>query len=122
MIRTDNNFEPIGTGKMAVYDSSRGFSRFIKNKFEDQFEVTVINNKQELKKHQISDSTTLFFIVNDAVDILLFSNLFYNRKQLFLGIATKNLEERLVRYQNIIPIDLELPKKELLEYIQHHLR
>jgi hypothetical protein len=40
----------------------------------------------------------------------------------FLGIAAKHLEDRFVNYNNIIPVDLNMPKKELFEYINHHLQ
>jgi len=119
------NFYPKEVNKATqiyVYDTSRGFSRFIKAKFEEQFDVKVISSQQEIKKYKTEDLGILLFIVNDGVDALLFSNMFYNTKHVFLGIAAKHLEDRFVNYNNVIAVDLELPKKELFQYINYHLQ
>jgi hypothetical protein len=120
-----NNFYPSAVNKASqiiVYDTSRGFSRFIKSKFDDQFEVIVLSSPQEIKKYKTDNLAVLLFIVNDGVDAILFSNMFYNAKHVFLGIAAKHLEDRFVNYNNIIPVDLNMPKKELFQYINHHLQ
>ena len=119
------NFYPKEVNKATqiyVYDTSRGFSRFIKSKFEEQFDVKVISSQQEIKKYKTEDLGILLFIVNDGVDAILFSNMFYNTKHVFLGIAAKHLEDRFVNYNNVIAVDLELPKKELFQYINYHLQ
>jgi hypothetical protein len=108
--------------QIIVYDTSRGFSRFIKSKFDEQFDVINICSPQEIKKYKTDDLGVLLFIVNDGVDAILFSNMFYNAKYVFLGIAAKHLEDRFVNYNNIIPVDLNMPKKELFQYINHHLQ
>lgn len=119
------NFYPSEVNKVSqiiVYDTSRGFSRFIKSKFDEQFDVVIISSPQEIKKYKTEDLGILLFIVNDGVDAILFSNMFYNTKQVFLGIAAKHLEDRFVNYNNVIPVDLEMPKKELFQYISYHLQ
>lgn len=122
MIKSCPTSEVEKASQIIVYDTSRGFSRFIKSKFDEQFDVTVISSPQEIKKYKSEDLGILLFIVNDGVDAILFSNMFYNTKHVFLGIAAKNLEDRFVNYNNVIPIDLELTKKELFQYLNHHLQ
>jgi endonuclease III-like uncharacterized protein len=109
------------SNKILVYDTSRGFSRFIKSKLESQFEVEVINNKKDIKKYNITDFKTIFFIVNDVLDSLVFSSFYYDVSTVFLGITIKNLENRFENYDNIISINLDLTKKELLQYINNQL-
>ena len=108
--------------QIIVYDTSRGFSRFIKSKFEEQFDVISISSPQEIKKYKIEKTSALVFIVNTGVDAILFSKVFAGTKQVFLGVAAKHLEDRFVKYKNIIAVDLEMPKKELFEYINYHLQ
>jgi hypothetical protein len=122
MIKSSPTSEVEKASQIIVYDTSRGFSRFIKSKFEEQFEVKVISSPQEIKKYKTDDLGVLLFIVNDGVDAILFSNIFYNTRHVFLGIAAKHLEDRFINYNNVITIDLELPKKELFQYINHHLQ
>lgn len=122
MIKSCPTSEVEKAPQIIVYDTSRGFSRFIKSKFDEQFDVTVISSPQEIKKYKSEDLGILLFIVNDGVDAILFSNMFYNTKHVFLGIAAKYLEDRFVNYNNVIPIDLELTKKELFQYLNHHLQ
>lgn len=103
--------------KIVVYDTSRGFSRFIKTKLGGQYDVTVINSKLGLKKYKITSYCTVFYIVNDPIDVLQFENIYENAEMVFLGIAVKNLEKRFVKYTTVIPIDLNLAKKDLMDYI-----
>ncbi|MFM2213209.1 MAG: hypothetical protein RL427_472 [Bacteroidota bacterium] len=122
MIKSFPTSEVEKASKLIVYDTSRGFSRFIKSKFEEQFEVIVISSPQEIRKYKTDDLGVLLFIVNDGVDAILFSNIFYNTKHVFLGIAAKHLEDRFLNYKNVKQIDLELPKKELFLYLNQHLQ
>jgi hypothetical protein len=122
MIKSISHSEVEKPTQIGVYDSSRGFSRFIKSKFEEQFEVVVMSSPQEIKKYNTNDLGVLLFIVNDGVDAILFSNMFYKTKQVFLGIAAKHLEDRFTSYDNVIQMDLELPKKELFHFINNYLQ
>ena len=109
------------THKILVYDTSRVFSRFLKTKLDDSFELTVINSKREFKKQSVSAYDSVFFIANDVFDALLFANIYKDTKPLFLGIAAKYLEDEFALYDGFIPLDLKLPKKELTAFINTHL-
>ena len=107
---------------IVVYDSSRGISRLIKNKIEGEFNVTIINSKGGLKNHKFTNSYIVFYIVNDAIDALPFPNVYFNAELVFLGITTKNLEQHFISYTDVIRLDLQVPKKELIDSIQYHLQ
>ena len=117
-----NHLEANNTSKIVIYDSSKGFSRFLKSKLEERYEVKIISSKNVLKKYETSEIGILFYIINDGVDAIMFKNLNYDTKKVFLGVASKYLEDRIENYDHVITFDLELTKKDIFEQINKHLQ
>lgn len=105
--------------KALIYDSTKGFSSFIKRNYSDKMELDICYNKFKLKNYSSVNYQLCFFMVNDIEDYFLLKKYYDEIEYFFIITYKKTLSEKISRlsYKNAVLIDSEHSKKYILELI-----
>ena len=107
--------------KIFVYDSARGFSRFLKSRLNTHYEIETENKRYKLKKYDIPVYDCVFYIVNTTEDVAAFSKVYPQTSLAFVGVADNELINDFKNFQDITLLDLQLSKNDLFRCINDAL-
>ena len=103
--------------KILIYDSSRGYSRFIKLNFKD-FEVINFSEFNNYKDINIEDFDAVFFIVNYPIELVDLICLQQKTALIFVGTRLLEIADIVKDFDNTIFLDLQQIRSVLLDLIQ----
>lgn len=112
----------INKKKVFVYDSAKGFSRFIKINFKNQFEVISCTNKKKLIEYKLDNIEFAFFIINDLDDIINFIWTFSKISRIYLGTHNEEINKKLKDNDSIVLLNLSQKKTDLIEEIKQNIK
>jgi hypothetical protein len=109
--------------KTFVYDTSKGFSSFIKHYYSTKMDIDVCTNKKRFVIENIKDYETCFFVVNDMEDLSNLIKVHFKIEHLFIGVPNKIIEDKIyaLNYENLVILDFSKSKHELLKVINDNL-
>jgi hypothetical protein len=108
--------------KVLIYDSSNAFKRFVKMNFENEF---ACENFYEYKLNEYinyNEFIAVFFIVNTPMDLLDLFAIYKNGGLVFLGSPIVKISEELKALEDVVFVDLQLKRSEMVEAIKYNLR
>lgn len=103
--------------KILIYDSSRGYSRFIKLNFKD-FEVINFSEFNNYKDINTEDFDAVFFIVNYPIELVDLICLQQKTALIFVGTRLLEIADKVKDFDNTIFLDLQQIRSVLLDLIQ----
>jgi hypothetical protein len=105
--------------KALIYDSSKGFSSFIKRNYSEKLELDICNNKFNLKNYNSSNYQICFFMVNDIEDYFLLKKYYFEIEYFFIISYKTTLLEKIkkLEYTNAVLIDSDHSKKYILDLV-----
>lgn len=109
--------------KIFIYDTSKGFHRFIKLNYENKYAIDHCY-KIELFDNfykNLSNYQHCLFVINSHDDIVNLFKLFAKTQMLLLAVMVKDLEDKFDDIENIIKLNMKLPKKDLINFLDRHL-
>lgn len=109
--------------KTYIYDTSKGFSSFIKHYYSDKMIIDVCTNKKNFYLDNIRDYNACFFIVNDMDDFFNLMKIYYKIDHFFIGSPNKVIGEKIenLNYEDVVFLDFNHNKHELLNTINFNL-
>lgn len=109
--------------KTFIYDPSKGFSSLIKHYFSESLDIHICTKKMNLKNYKITDYDVCFFTVNDLEDLFLLKEVYFDIDYFFITSPRKIILEKVMNlnYDNIIFIDSEYNKKDIIYEINYNL-
>ncbi len=109
--------------RIFVYDTSRGFYRFIKLHFEKDFSIDLCNKIDQFDDFykNLPYYQHCIFVVNSHVDLINLLRLFSKTDTILLAVMVKDLENKFDDFNNIIKLNLDLPKKELINFLHKYI-
>ena len=109
--------------KTYIYDTSKGFSSFIKHYYSDKMIIDVCTNKKNFNFEDIKNYGTCFFIVNDMDDFFNLMKIYTKMEHFFIGSPNKIIGEKIenLHYECVVFLNFNNNKYELLETINYHL-
>ncbi len=109
--------------KTFIYDTSKGFSSLIKHYYSTKMNIDVCTNKKKFLIDNIKDYDTCFFVVNDMDDLSNLIKAYYKIEHFFIGAPNKIIEDKIdsLNYEDVIVLDFNSSKHELLKVINHNL-
>jgi len=111
--------------KLLFYDKSIGYSRYLEARLPNDYSLKTIKKQINLKKIDISEYDTLLYIINDADDFFLFTKIQNDlpiNLKILMGATSPVITKNMSRFNQIIPLDLELSKKDLFNEITKKLK
>ncbi len=111
-----------GIKNVFVYDTTKGFSRFIKIYFKNYFDILCCTNKKKLPEQQLTNIDFAFVIINDFDDIISFIWIYSKVKIIFIGSNMDIIKKKLKHEESIILLDLSKNKDELRIEIKNKLK
>ncbi|MEI7509399.1 MAG: hypothetical protein WCJ62_08030 [Flavobacterium sp.] len=114
------NFEQ---NKIFVYDTSRGFYNFLKLNFKNDYSIDLCNRKEQFDNfyRNVSCYQHCLFVINSHEDILNLMKLFSKTDTILLAVMIKDLEDKFDDFNNIIKLNMNLPKKDLSNFLNKYL-
>ena len=106
-----------GKKKILIYDSSRGYARFIKLNFKD-FEVNNFSEYHNYKDINADDFEAVFFIVNNHIELLDLICFQSKKTLIFIGSPLPEINTKTESFDNVIFLDLQRSKKFILDFIK----
>lgn len=111
----------IAKKKILIYDSSRGYSRFIKLNFKE-FDIKSFFEYNNYKDINYDEFFAIFFIVNQTKDLLDFIWIYKKIDIMFLGTPLVEINKRMKDFEDIIILDLEKKRQEILDLIRFNFK
>ena len=110
--------------KLAIYDTSKGFSSFVKHYFAKDVAIEVCTSKKKFTLDWFNDFQFCFFVVNDTEDLLNLFKLAQLQTNLVVGSNNAILEMKIksIRDIDLTVIDLSLNKNDLMHYMTSYLK
>lgn len=103
--------------KILIYDTSKGYFRFIKLNFRD-FEVDNFSMYSNLNEVNIDDYVAIFFIINchrELLDLVCFQ---IKETPIFIGSPSNEIDAKIKNFENIIYLDLKKSKNDILNFLK----
>lgn len=112
------------TAKIAVYDTSKGFSSLVKHYFAKRVDIEVCTSKKKFSLEWFKNFKHCFFVVNDIEDLFNLMKVAQLQNDLVAGSPSRILEMKIktVNDQGVKVMDFSLNKNELMLFIDHYLK
>ena len=109
--------------KVYIYDTSKGFSSFIKHYYSDKMIIDVCTNKKNFNQNDIQKYDLCFFMVNDMDDYFNLMKIYTLIEHFFIVTTNKIIRKKInnLNYEDVVFIDFNNSKPELLEEINYNL-
>ena len=109
--------------KIFVYDTSRGFCRFVKLNFENDYSIDSCYKKEQFDNFFkiLPYYHNYLFVINNYEDILNLMKLCTKKETILLVIMIKELEDKFDNFDNIIRLDLNQTKKDTIKFLNNYL-
>ncbi len=110
--------------KIAVYDTSKGFSSFVKHYFAKRLKVEVCTSKKKFNLEWFTKFQHCFFVVNDIEDLFNLMKVAQLHNAIVTGSPSRILESKIktVNSQEMKVMDFSLSKNELMLFINDYLK
>ena len=111
--------------KLLFYDKTIGYSRYLEGRLPIGYSVEIVKKQLNLKQIDISKFDILLYIINDADDFFLFSKIqndLPTNLKILMGATSPEISKKMFRFDGIIPLDLELNKKDLFNEITKKIK
>ncbi|WP_395065786.1 hypothetical protein [Flavobacterium sp.] len=110
--------------KVYVYDTSKGFSSFIKHYYSDKMFIETCTNKKIFLLEEIIGFDTCFFIVHDMEDFFNLMQIFTKIKHFFIGSPNRKMSEKIeaLNFEGVIVLDFHHCKADILKTINFNLK
>lgn len=114
----------MATAKLAVYDTSKGFSSFVKHYFSKRVDIEVCTSKKKFSLEWFKNFKHCFFVVNDIEDLFNLMKVAQLHNEVVAGSPSRILEMKIktVNDQDVKLMDFSLNKNELMLYIDNYLK
>jgi hypothetical protein len=107
--------------KVLIYDSSKGFSRFLKNNLSKNYELVICNNNQYLTKYYDEYFDCAFINFNDIDDLKHLFVIFHQIKKIFVSTNLHDIKQNILLNDSIYLIELDENNSTLLNKINFQL-
>jgi hypothetical protein len=109
--------------KSIVYDTSKGFSAFVKLHFADKISIYCCGARKKLKAVNSADFEICFFVVNDIDDIFILKEFYFLIEHFFITSPKEVLMKKVesLKLDEIILIDFNSSKKDMYAQINSRL-
>lgn len=104
-----------------VYDTSGGFSRFVTIKFGNQFKIDACKRETNFDKKFDGEYIAAFAVINKPEDLLIFSHLYVKVSFVFVISNMVDVNNILLRFNNVFIIDNKKTKQEIAGIISFQL-
>lgn len=108
--------------RLFVYDTTRGFARFIKINFANEYEISTCNLKRNLLDYNIEEIQIAFININQYEDVVDF---FFIRSRVKFVFAISKLPDvklMLQEFQDVIFLDIDMLKSDTIRQILDSLK
>jgi hypothetical protein len=107
-----------------VYDTTKGFSSFVKKNFGKTYPIAACTSKKKFSATQFKSYTICFFIVNDINDLLNLVRLNTLEIPVIVGTASHILDSKIdfVKNERIFALDFSQSKEALFLQLQYYLQ
>lgn len=103
-----------------VYDTSKGFARFVKINFAKSFNVEVFNDINNLKDVELLNFELAFVVINDFTDIIIYNWIASRVKKVFIITEQTYLSHRSFT-KNSVVINKNDFKRDIIELINRNI-
>jgi len=109
--------------KIFVYDTSRGFYRFLKLNYEKEYSIDLCCRKDQFEDFapNLPKYNHCFFIINSKDDVLNLLKLFSKTSKIFLAVMVTELENEFDIFENFIKLNLNMSKKDLINFLNKYI-
>lgn len=109
--------------KTYIYDTSKGFSSFIKHYYGDKMTIDVCTKKKNFTIEGLENYKICFFFVNDMDDYFNLIKIYTRIEYFFICTTNKIIREKInkLNYEDVFFLDFNDNKHELLETINYNL-
>lgn len=108
--------------KVLIYDSTNGFKRFFKMSFNNKFDCENFLEYKLRENVNYDHFNAVFFIVNSPMDLLDLLVIYKKGGLIFLGSPIVKISEDLKVLEDVIFLDLQLKRSEIVNFIKYNLR
>lgn len=105
-----------------IYDATKGFSRFLKLKLEDDITIECCTNRNELINYSLTNMDLAFVVINDQNDVINFVYIYSKIENIVLYCNIKEITDRLSSVDTITALNTNLTKSDLLKQINFNLQ
>jgi hypothetical protein len=106
-----------------IYDTSKGFSAFLKHHFSDKMNIDVCTNKKKFLLYDLKNYNVCFFIVNDMDDFFNLMQIYNKIDCFFIGSPNKIISQKIenLNYDSMVYLDFSSNKNDILSSISFNL-
>lgn len=108
--------------KMIIYDTSKGFHRFMKLNFTENYIVDSFFDFKDLKDVILDEYSAIFFIINESNEVFDLISIFSRERSIFVGTRLSNVTQHLKNIEGITIIDLMQSRQSMIDFIHFHLK
>lgn len=109
--------------KIYIYDTSKGFSLFMKYHFAHLLDIKACGHKADFNRDHPSMCDASFFILNSTDDFILFQSSYASARNIFVSSPSRMLEQTVseMELEGCVVLDYSQLKSELLQSICNYL-
>ncbi|GAA4046927.1 hypothetical protein [Flavobacterium chungnamense] len=109
--------------KAYVYDTSKGFSAFIKYNYSSKLNIFSCTKKKNFSVEKITDYNVCFFVVNDMEDFFNLKRIYFDIEFFFVGSPNKLILKKIedLKYDDLMILDFYDSKYNILQFINIEL-
>ncbi len=107
--------------KILIYDSSKGFSRFLKNNLPKKHELVICTNNQYLTQYYDEYFDCAFINFNDVADLKNLFVIVHQIKKIFVSTNLQDIKQNILLSNSIYLMELDENNSSLLNKINFHL-
>jgi hypothetical protein len=108
--------------RMLIYDTSKGFHRFMKLNFTENYIVDSFFDFKDSKDIIYEDYCAIFFIINESSEVLDLISIYSKDKSIFVGTRLGNVTQHLQNIEDITILDLIQSRHSMIDFINFHLK
>lgn len=108
--------------KLLVFDTTKGFARFIKIYFSDRFIINSCVLRKNLGQHDLKDYNLAFVMISSYEEIIDFLHIKLKTNHVFAVSNIPEIRLLLKEMPDVVFLDLEKFKKETIEDIINNLK
>jgi hypothetical protein len=108
--------------KVLIYDSTSGYKRFIKINFNNEFDCENFLEYRVREYVNYDEFVAAFFIVNNPMELVDILKIYKKIDLIFLGSPIVQISESLKVLDDMIFLDMQLKRPEMIDFIKYNLR
>ena len=105
-----------------IYDSSKGFTRFLKVNFSDEYVVYDFFDFKHFKDIPFEEHEANFFIINELSELVDLMQVYSKKTSLFVGTRLPDISKNLLNIDNITIIDLTRSRQDIISFIRLYIK